>query len=32
MMNLGFIYLFLCAGKPRENDEIRIHLRVPVCW
>jgi hypothetical protein len=30
-MILGFIYLFLWAGKPRKNDEISIHLPVPVC-
>jgi hypothetical protein len=22
MMKLGFTYLFLCAGKPRKNDDI----------
>jgi hypothetical protein len=30
MMKLGFIYLFLCAGKPSKNDEIMIHLPVPL--
>jgi hypothetical protein len=32
MMKLGYTYLLLCAGKPRKNYEIRIHLPVPVCW
>jgi hypothetical protein len=32
MMKLGFTYLFLWAGKPRKNDEFRIHLPVPVGW
>jgi hypothetical protein len=30
-MELGFTYLFLCAGKPRKNDEIGIHLPVRLC-
>jgi hypothetical protein len=28
MMKFGFTYLFLYAGKPKKNDEIRIHLTV----
>jgi hypothetical protein len=31
-MKLGFTYLLLCAGKRRKNDEISIHLPVPLCW
>jgi hypothetical protein len=31
-MKLGFTYLLLWAGKARKNDEITIHLRVPVGW
>jgi hypothetical protein len=30
IIKLGFTYLFLFAGKPIKNDEIRIHLPV-VC-
>jgi hypothetical protein len=32
MMKTEFTYLFPWGVKPRKNDEITIHLPVPVYW